>query len=160
TILYGIDPSQWVTVQAPEIFPGWYDSTVSGEFSELRDPVGITTDSGGNGYNSEGYYHLIIAGNGMQISPARHGSGAPGATNTPPVLGLDPSSGFYPNGVTITISASNSVSGFSRDTSLFYRLDGLDPQQTDTEIPISNDGRARLTLGGPIDLANLRVRAF
>src|SRR6185295_17798150 len=78
----------------------------------------------------------------------------------PPVLVLGPNSGFFPDGVTITITASNLVTGFTRDTRLFYTLNGTVPTKTDLEIEIDADGRARLTLPGPIDLANLRVRAF
>lgn len=157
TVLYGIDPADWFTVNAPGVYPGWWDSTA--DFTEVREPVGVAADRLGNVYDSEVYYNLVRAGTGMQF-PLACNTTAPASTNTPPSLVLQPNSGFYPNGVTITISASNSVSGFSRDTHLFYDLSGTEPTPSDIEIPIMADGRAQLTLPGPVDLAGLRVRAF
>ncbi|HTG45757.1 MAG TPA: chitobiase/beta-hexosaminidase C-terminal domain-containing protein, partial [Verrucomicrobiae bacterium] len=160
TTLYGVDPALWFNIPGPGVFPGWWDS--SAEFAELREPMGVAVDKGGNVYDTEAYYHLVRGARGLRF-PLACGDGTGGgpvSTNAVPIPVLQPNSGFYPNGVTITISASNSFSGFSRDTRIFYTLDASEPDANDTEIGISPDGRAHLTLAGPIDLAKLRVRAF
>jgi hypothetical protein len=161
SVLFGIDPSQWFTVPVEDavgVFPGWWDS--SAEFAEVREPVGIAVDRLGNVFDTEVFYNLVRVGTGLYVPPGCNAGGSTTPTTTPPVLVLNPKSGFYPNGITITITASNSVTGFTRDTRLFYTLNASVPTKTDLEIEIDADGRARLTLPGPIDLANLRVRAF
>ncbi len=159
TILYGA--VEWYTLPdgltSPEVLPGWDDSTA--EFAELREPVGVAVDSNGTVFDSEVYYNLIRTGTGLYVPPPCSSGGTTGPTDTPPVVVLDPNSGFFPNGVTIILTASNSVT-FSRDTHLYYTLNGAEPTKNDKEIEIDADGRARLKLDGPIDLAGLRVRAF
>lgn len=155
TTLYGVDSSQWFTFPAPEVFPGWWDS--SAEFAELREPVGVAITANGDVFDSEAYYSVIRAGTGLSFPLP---CGFTTSTNALPVPVLQPSSGFYPNGVDITITSSNSPSGFSRDTKLYYTLDGRTPNQTDKQIPISSNGQASLRLEGPVDLAGLRVVAY
>jgi hypothetical protein len=156
TVLWGRD---WVTKGAmDDDYPGWYESTGI-VWAEAREPVGVTADKGGTVYDTEVYYDLVRVGRGLGF-PAACTTGGNQQTNTPPRIIIDPTSGFFPTGITITLTASNSASGFPREIRLFYTLTGISPTIEDTEIPISDDGKARLVLEGPIDLAKLRVRAF
>jgi len=164
TTLYGIDSSLWFSYPGVVTSPGWWDS--SSQFAELRDPMGIAVDlSSGTVYDTETYYHLVRAavGAGFPLACGSTGGGSNGGTTgTPDTVAtpvLQPSSGFFPNGVTVTISASNSVSGFSRDTHLYYSRDGTIPTTASAEVHIDADGVGRLTLEGPVDLAGLRVIA-
>jgi hypothetical protein len=160
TVLFGVPSSEWTfppVEDALGFYPGWWDS--SADFTESREPVGIAVDRNGNVFDSEVYWNLIRVGTGLYVPPGCNAGGPAAPTDKPPVVVLDPNSGFFPNGVTISITASNSV-GFPRDTRLFYTLNGTEPTKNDREIAIDADGRARLTLAGPIDLAGLRVRAF
>jgi hypothetical protein len=160
TRLYGTD-LPWFEAPSPEVFPGWYDG--SAEFAELREPVGLAVDKGGTVYDTEVYYHLVRAASGVQFPLGCNGGGpdpTPDSTNTPPRLVISPNTGFYPRGITITITASNSTAGFSRETTIFYTTNGLVPTTGDTQVQIGDNGRASFTLAGPIDLAGLRVRAF
>jgi hypothetical protein len=158
--LYGVPSSEWFTYSSPEVFPGWWDSTA--EFAELREPYGVAVDRTGNIYDTEVHYNLIRHAAGIGF-PAGCGTSGTDSTNSVPIPVLTPNSGFYPNGVSITISPSNSLSGFSRDVRLFYTLDGSEPSTNSPAslpIPILGDGLGHLDLSGPIDLSVLRVRAF
>jgi hypothetical protein len=149
--LYGIDPSRWFVYPDPSVLPGWWDS--SAEFAELRDPVGVAVDTGGNVYDSEVFYHLVRWGRELAFP-----TNCVVNTNLPLTAVLSPAGGFFQNGVTISITSSNNVP-LGPNARIYYTLNGNDPTNTDQPVPII-DGVGRLTLAGPIDLSNLRVRIF
>lgn len=157
--LFGIDASRWFTLPGDGVYPGWWDSTA--EFAELREPSGIAVASTGVVYDSEGYYHLIRRAQGLSFPVCTTTGGGNTSTNTvAPIPVLNPSSGFFPNGTLVEITASNLLA-FPRDTKLYYTLDGTVPDSTDTLIPIDEFGRAFIDLRGTaVDLGGLRVRAF
>jgi hypothetical protein len=157
TILYGVHSSQWFIFPAPDVFPGWWDSTA--RFAELREPAGVAVDAAGTVYDSETYYHLVRSATGLSFPICSTSGGGGGTSTNAPIPVLNPASGYFPNGTTVTITASN-LTGFPRDTRLYYTLDDTDPDEDDTELEIGDDGIAVLNLEGPIDLAGLRVRAF
>ncbi|MGN6385322.1 MAG: chitobiase/beta-hexosaminidase C-terminal domain-containing protein [Verrucomicrobiota bacterium] len=153
TTLYGINPENWETYPAPGIFPGWFDGTT--EWAEVRDPVGVAVDSAGVVYDSEIFYHLVRTGTGLALP----GPCDDGGDLTIPTPVLSPNSGFFPDGVTVTVLAANTSGGFPIDTQVYYTIDGTDPDQNSTPVVISN-GVGTIVLTGPVDLGKLRVRAF
>jgi hypothetical protein len=153
--LFGVDPSAWGT--APDDFPGWFDGPAS--VVESREPYGVAVASDGTVYDSEVYYHLVRAGTGFVFPPLCGGDTNTTGTNVVvPVPILTPNSGFFPNDVTVQITASNAP-GFGPDVKLFYTLDGTEPTVNSPQVPIIN-GVGILRLPGPIDLASLKVKAF
>ncbi|MGV3774111.1 MAG: hypothetical protein ACO1QB_14515, partial [Verrucomicrobiales bacterium] len=161
TTLYGIEPTRWEQPPGPDsgILPGWFDGSV--DFAESRDPVGVAVAADGTVYGTELYYHLVRAGSGLAFPLNCNGqTNGGGSTNiVVPIPVLNPNSGFFPNGVTISITASNTPTGYGPNTRLFYTLDGTEPSTNSFSIPIVG-GIGRLTLAGPIDLGSLKVRAF
>lgn len=156
--LYGIHGTRWFAYPAPEIVPGWWDSTA--EFAELRAPTGVAVGADGTVYNSENYYHLIRRASGLVFPACATTPGGPIVTNVAPVPVLTPSSGYFPEGVVVTVTASN-MTAFPRDTRLYYTLDGTTPDSSDSLLTIGEDGRAFLDLrGSPVDLAGLRIIAM
>lgn len=153
--LFGIDPSQWETFPDPSVFPGWFDGTT--QFAESREPVGIAVSEGGTVYDTEIFYHLVREGTGFTF-PSCTGGGGP-TTNAVPTPILSPTSGFFENGVQISVTASNLTATFPDDVRLYYTIDGVTPNQSSPQIPIIN-GRGELFLTGPVDLGNLRIIAI
>ncbi|MDX1952438.1 MAG: hypothetical protein SFY81_09645 [Verrucomicrobiota bacterium] len=71
-----------------------------------------------------------------------------------------PNTGYSFTNVNLVVYNTNAPGGlFPAGTRLFYTLNGLSPQLTDTEIPIVN-GLGRIVLTAPVDLSALQVRAF
>lgn len=152
TALYGIEPERWFDFPGPGVYPGWWDSTA--EFAELRDPAGLAVDAAGNVYDSETYYHLIRKASGLTFPEC----GTGGVTNAPISALITPSSGIYPSGTNVTVTAANNESLGSR-VRIFYTLNGFDPTTNDFPAAIIN-GAGVIALQGPVDLANLKVRIF
>lgn len=150
--LFGIDPNQWETTPHPEVFPGWADGTV--EFAESREPVGVTVSAEGVVYDSEYFYDIIRSATGLSWPASCVGS-----TNAVPTPVLTPNQGFFPNGVTLVVSAANSSQRFPAGVKLYYTLNSSEPTTNSLQIPISN-GQGQLFLPGPVDFGSLRVKAI
>ncbi len=158
--LFGIPPSEWETFPDPSILPGWADGDV--QFAEVRDPVGVAVSPAGIVYDTEGFYHLVRQAQGMVFPPRCDGtSGGNGNNVEVPLPFVQPGGGFFPNGVPLSVTASNAPSGkFGSDVRLRYTLDGSDPTLANgSDIPLV-DGIGTLFIPGPVDLSGLRVRAF
>jgi hypothetical protein len=155
--LFGIDPAQWETFPDPAIFPGWFDGPV--EFAESRDPVGIAVDPDGVVYDTEVYYHLVRQASGFTFPACTTGGGGGTTTNSVPTPIIFPTQGFFPEGVFLTVTASNLTKTFGPDIKLYYTLDATTPGPSSPSIPIVN-GRGEIQLPGPVDLGNLRVVAI
>ena len=85
---------------------------------------------------------------------------AAGIAPVPPLPGLNPPSGYFVTNVVITVTNANNPSGLFPDgTRIFYTRDGSTPNQSSPEANLIG-GIAQITLQGPINLENLKVRAF
>lgn len=162
TTLYGIDPALWESAPDPDsgIFPGWADGST--QFAEAREPVGVAVSESLILYSTEVYYHLARSVIGLSFPTGDCGSGNGGTNVTPstvPVPILNPNSGFFPNGVTITVTASNTPAGFGPDTQIFYTIDGTEPTRSSLPVQIIG-GVGTITIAGPFDLSQLRVKVF
>lgn len=158
SVLAGIDPSLWFTFNSPEVFPGWWDSTRSPEFAELREPVGVAVDANGNVYDTEVYYHLVRRGANLNYPLC----GDAPATNAPLTAVLLPNTGIFTNTVTVRVSSANGVP-FAAGTTIYYTLNGNDPTTSDNQANFSTstgEGTIVLQRQGLIDLAELKVRVF
>jgi sugar lactone lactonase YvrE len=148
TTLFGMDEVLW---SAPS--PGWEDGAP--DLAELREPVGVAV-SGATVFDSEVYYHII-----RKVAGASLPTNTTGAVELSAVL--TPGGGFYPGEVTVQVtSAADPVGGFGANVRIFFTTDGSDPgpeNPTATQAVIS-EGVGRITLRGPIDLRNLRVRVY
>lgn len=153
--LYGVDPSQWESSPIPtepQLYPGWADGSV--EFAESREPSGVAVSPAGRVYGSETYYHIIRLGLGLTL-PSCTGGG--GGVVPPPVF--TPNTGWFPSGATVSITASNSPSGYGLDARLFYNFGPEDPGTNSFQAPIVN-GVGQLVFTSGVDLGALRVVAF
>ncbi|MDB6036674.1 MAG: hypothetical protein JWM99_515 [Verrucomicrobiales bacterium] len=162
TTLYGIDPALWETAPDPDsgIYPGWADGST--QFAEAREPVGVAVSEGLILYTTEAYYHLARSVTGLSYPAGDCGSGNGGTNVIPssvPIPVLNPNSGFFPNGVTITVTASNTLAGFGPDAEIFYTLDGTEPTRSSLPVQISG-GVGTIFIPGPIDLSQIRVKVF
>lgn len=99
----------------------------------------------------------------LRVRAFNNGVPGPVATGFAPVLplpGLNPPSGYFITNVVITVTNANSPSGLFPDgTRIFYTRDGSQPNQSSPEANVVG-GIAQITLQGPINLENLKVRAF
>lgn len=157
--LFGIAPSAWETFPDPSILPGWADGDV--QYAEVREPVGVAVSPAGVVFDTEAYYHLVRQAQSLVFPPRCDGSGSGGTGVDVPLPVVQPGGGFFPNGVPLSITASNSISGkFGSDVRLRYTLDGTQPTLLNgADIPLV-DGIGQIFLPGPVDLSGLRVRAF
>lgn len=153
--LFGVDPAKWETdLGNPGVYPGWLDGST--EFAEVRAPYGVAVAADGRVYDSEVYYHLVREVTGLPTPAACAGGTDTGNTGLPV---LTPSVGYYPAGVTVTVTNFNSALGFGPNVRLFYTTDGSDPGTNSLSVPLAN-GVGTLVFTGPVDLSTLRVRAF
>lgn len=144
TTIYGVSAENWFSN-----YPGWEDGNA--EFAEAREPVGVAVSPTGTIYVSEVYYHLIRAATGANLT-GTGGTGEPGepVQITPPTL--TPNSGYYPNGIDITVGSPN--------TAVFYTTDGTDPTTNSLPVDISNNKGTIQWNKSTTDLTALRVAAF
>jgi sugar lactone lactonase YvrE len=99
----------------------------------------------------------------LRVRAYNNGVAGPVAQGQPidiPLPGLNPPSGFFLTNVVITVTNVNSETGlFPAGARIFYTIDGSQPNQSSPEATITG-GIGRITLTGPINLEELRVRAF
>lgn len=156
--LFGVDSSKWETGPPNSgIFPGWLDGPVS--FVESRDPYGVAVSGQGTVYDTEVYYHLVRQATGLAF-PGPCGVQTNGTNIVIPLPVFTPNSGFYPNGVDITVTATNGAA-FGPLVHVYYTLNGTEPGPNNTtggEVTLAA-GKGVLHLPGPIDLAGLKIKA-
>lgn len=154
SVLYGVPSNAWVTVSAPGVFPGWFDSTA--EFAESRAPAGAVVDGSGNVFVTEQFYHLVRRASGSGLTGASgvgsSGSGGSSATVSPPSLAFSPSSGYFPLGTTITVTSSS--------TNVYYTTDGSSPTTNSTRVTMASGAGTIIWNNSTNDLTGLRVAAF
>ena len=115
--------------------------------------------------NGVGVINLIGAVDLGRLRVRAFNNGVPGpvASGLAPVLplpGLNPPSGYFITNVVITVTNAGDPSGlFPAGTRLFYTTDRSTPTQSSAEATISG-GITLISLEGPINLENVRVRAF
>lgn len=152
SVLYGIASNAWVTVSAPSVFPGWFDSTA--EFAESRTPGGVVVDGSGNVFVTEQFYHVIrrAAGSGL-TGPSGVGTGGSSTvTLNPPSLEFVPNAGYFPMGTLITVTSSS--------TNVYYTTDGTAPTTNSTAVTMSSGTGVIRWTNSTNDLTGLRVAAF
>lgn len=160
TTLYGIDTNLW----EPPYF-GWSDGPAGDGSVAIdaagRDPVGVTVDKNGVVYTTEDFYHIVreVTGSGF-TGASSGGTGGTGGTNgtvvLPPVI--SPNSGYYPMGITITVTNPNSSDFFT--PSVYYTTDGTEPTTNSFQLLLTNNIGVILWRNTTNDLTALRVRAF
>jgi len=152
SVLYGVLSNFWVTVSDPAIYPGWADGTA--EFAESRAPTGVVVDGDGDVLVTEQFYHLIRQASGSGLTgPSGVGGGA-GSTSTlnPPSLAFSPSTGYFPQGTTITVTSSS--------TNVFYTTDGSEPTTNSAQVTMSAGTGTIIWTNPTNDLTALRLAAF
>jgi hypothetical protein len=71
-----------------------------------------------------------------------------------------PNAGIFPGGVRIIVTNELTTSGFfATGTRLFYTTNSTEPTLASFEAPVAN-GIGVIDIAGPVDLANLAVKAF
>ena len=145
--LFGLPPSEWVDL--PGLFPGWADGPV--DWAESREPFGIDVGANGAVFDTEVYYHLVRMASGFVSTNV-------GTTNLPITAAFNPSTGYYPTGVVVSIT-STSNTPLGPDARIFYTLDGSDPTTSSQAVPIIN-GVGTLTIPSAVDVGNLKVRIY
>ena len=145
--MFGLPPSEWVDL--PGFFPGWADGP--DEWAESRDPIGIDVAANGAVFDTEAFYHVVRVASGFVSTNV-------GTTNLPITAVFNPSTGYYPTGVVVTITAADN-NPLGPDARIFYTLDGNDPTLLSSQVPIVN-GVGTLTLPAGVDLGNLKVRIY
>ena len=156
TTLYGIPPSQW-SHQLGGFFPGWVDGAggQDGEAS-ARDVVGLTITTNGTLYSTEGYWDLVRAGTGTGLVPTNAFITVTNinSTNTFIVLptpAFSPRSGYFPFGVTITVTSAAPV---------YYTTDATEPTTNSRQVQmIGTVGTLRFG-ENQRDLGSLRLKAL
>ena len=152
TTIYGIDKSLWEDCPTctPSVFEGWSDGTVNQTPLDpaAREPMGIAISADGMKiYTTEVYYHIIRVVSGINLS-------VQGGTNGPaiPAPTISPDSGYYPDGITITVSSSL--------PDVYYTTDGSEPTTNSLKVQIiGNTGTINWMENGK-DISLLRIKAF
>lgn len=148
--LCGIDPSRWE--YGPEesgFYPGWSDGIV--DYAEVRQPLGVCVADDGTVYDTETYYHLVRQTTGLEdvVASAAYEVYAPT---------ISPSSGYYPGGVTITVTNPNS--NLLLPTAVYYTTDGTEPTTNSLQV-VMVDGKGVIEWQDATrDLSFLRIKAF
>ncbi|MCX7872207.1 MAG: chitobiase/beta-hexosaminidase C-terminal domain-containing protein [Verrucomicrobiae bacterium] len=155
TTIYGIDPSLWEYCPTcePPVYEGWSDGVVSNTALDpaAREPVAVAVSSDGRRvYSAEVYYHIIREVSGINLSDG----GTGGATNVVnvPAPSIVPDSGYYPNGIKITVN--------STVADVFYTTDGSEPTTNSARVVISGNTGTIYWSESMKDLTYLKVRAF
>ena len=152
TSLYGVPRAQWMRP-----FPGWVEGAGGAEgVAASRDPMGVTVSSNGTVYVGEIFWGLLRAASGTGLGLPGSGSdtnGGGGPINTnllvAPLFG--PNSGYFPFGVTITVTSAAPV---------YYTTDGTDPTTNSASVALTNGlGSFRFT-ENLRDLTSLRLKAI
>ena len=156
TTLYGIPSTQWAH-GLDGFFPGWVDGA-GGEdgVASAREVVGLTITTNGTLYSTEGYWDLVRAGTGTGLIPSNTLVTVTNinSTNTYIVLptpGFGPRSGYFPFGVSITVTSAWPV---------YYTTDSTEPTTNSRQVQLS-DGVGTFRFGeNQRDLSSLRLKAL
>ncbi len=152
TSLYGVPKKQWMRP-----FPGWVEGAGGAEgVAASRDPMGVTVSSNGTVYAGEIFWGLLRAASGTGLGlpdsgSNTNGNGGPINTNllVAPLFG--PNSGYFPFGVTITVTSAAPV---------YYTTDGTEPTTNSAAVALENGtGSFRFT-ENLRDLTSLRLKAI
>src|SRR5207244_2872340 len=154
TNLYGVSSNFWVKGSASQgIFPGWWDGTVCAADTfgcvEARLPAGVVVAPGGTVYTTEDYYHLIRQTTGAGL-PSPGVSTGTNVVVTAPII--NPRSGYYPMGVSITVSSPN--------PNVHYTVDGTEPTPNSPAVAMNGNVGIIHWFNSTNDLTGLRVKSF
>lgn len=154
TTIYGIDPTLWEDCPNcnPPALAGWSDGKVEGTPLDpaAREPVGVfVTSDGTKIFTTEVYYHIIRQVSGINLA-AQGGGGTNGVYVPSPTI--SPDSGYYPDGITITVS--------SAVADVFYTTDGSEPTTNSARVQISGNVGTITWIENIKDLSYLKVKAF
>jgi len=150
--LYGVAKKQWI-----KPFLGWTDGagTVEG-IAASRQPVAVTVDALGSVYVTEVYWNLLrkVADTHLAISNITTTVTNLTSTNVFVVLPTPtfaPQSGYFPFGVTITVTSSAPV---------FYTTDGTEPTTNSRSVQLVNSVGTFRFSESLRDLSSLRIKAL
>ncbi|HZM03865.1 MAG TPA: chitobiase/beta-hexosaminidase C-terminal domain-containing protein [Candidatus Saccharimonadales bacterium] len=129
TTLYGTASNVWTTTCCsctPTLYAGWVDGSagISTTSASGREPVGVTISTNGTLFVTELYYNLIRAVTGSALSPVTAATAV--STNIPSAPTISPSSGYFPQCQTVTVT--------SPAPEVFYTTDGTTPTTNSTEV--------------------------
>lgn len=148
--LYGVNKSQWFRP-----FPGWVDGVggVDGE-AAAQDPIGVTVAGNGTVFTTEIAWDLLRQVTDTGLGLTNVVSPTNGTTNGPitlPTPTFGPNSGYYPFGVTVTVTSTVPV---------FYSTDGNEPTTNSLQVQLV-DGIGTLVFAETQrDLRSLRLKAI
>ena len=156
TTLYGIPQNQW-SYQLGGLFPGWVDGA-GGEDGEAsaRDVVGLTISTNGTLYSTEGYWDLVRQATDTGLVPTNAFITVTNLTSTNtlivlPIPTFSPKSGYFPFGVTITVTSAAPV---------YYTTDATEPTTNSRQVQLTgNVGTLRFG-ENQRDLGSLRLKAL
>lgn len=154
TTIYGIDPALWEYCPTcnPPVYEGWSDGAVSNTPLDpaAREPVAVVVSpDGAKIYSTEVYYHIIREVSGINLSGGA-GGGTNGVVVPPPTI--SPDSGYYPNGIKITVNSSV--------PDVYYTTDGSEPTTNSARVQIVANTGVIDWADGVKDLTWLKVKAF
>jgi sugar lactone lactonase YvrE len=150
--LYGVSRKQWL-----KPFAGWADGagTVDG-VAASRQPVAVTVDSHGSVFVSEIYWDLLrqVSSTGLSISNETMVVTNLTSTNVFIVLPTPtfaPTYGYFPFGVTVTVTSSAPV---------YYTTDGTEPTTNSRQVQlVGSVGTFRFS-ESLRDLSSLQLKAL
>ena len=152
TTLYGVPKKNWVRP-----FSGWLDGSGGEDGTAAgRDPMGVTVSAGGTVYVTEIFWDLLrqVAGAGLggtNSSGSDTNGGGGNTTNFLAAPTFAPNAGYFPFGVTITVTSAAPV---------YYTTDGTEPTTNSTLLTLSNSvGSFRFTENLK-DLTELKLKAI
>jgi hypothetical protein len=135
TTLYGTDTNVWMTTCCSctpnAYFAGWVDgvSGTSSTSASGREPVSVTISPTGTLFVTEQYYDLIRSVTGSGLTPVGVGATNATSTNAPPTVTFSPSSGYFPECVSISVT--------STVPNVYYTEDGSTPTTNSAEVAMS-----------------------
>lgn len=156
TTLYGIPRSQW-SYALGGFFPGWVDGA-GGEDgpASARDVVGLTITTNGTLFSTEGYWDLVRQATDTGLVPTNAFTTVTNLTSTNtfivlPTPTFSPRSGYFPFGVSITVTSASPV---------YFTTDGTEPTTNSRQVQmIGTVGTMRF--GENLrDLGSLRLKAL
>ena len=155
TTIYGIDPSLWEYCPScnPPVYEGWSDGTVENTPLDpaAREPLAVVVSPDGRKiYTTEVFYHIIREVSGINLAGGSGGSDTNGVVVPQPTI--YPDSGYYPNGIKITVNSSV--------PDVFYTTDGTEPTTNSARVQIVANTGVINWADGVKDLTWLKVKAF
>ncbi|HWN96247.1 MAG TPA: chitobiase/beta-hexosaminidase C-terminal domain-containing protein [Methylomirabilota bacterium] len=148
--LYGVARQQWVRP-----FVGWVDGDGGDNgIAAAHDPIGVTVATNGTVYITEIFWDLIRQASGTGLGVTNSSTTVTNGTNVTIVLDVptfSPNSGYFPFGVTVTVTSTAPV---------FYTTDGTEPTTNSRQVALTgNVGTLRFS-ESLRDLTSLRLRAI